>query len=286
MNLRQIRKKIKSISNVKKITKAMQLVSAVKMKKSQKLALDGLPYRSKLEKIIQQVLPLVKDDISPLLTPLKESQDRRLIIVVSTNKGLCGAFNFFLFKYLIKNFDFKKDFFVTVGKKSSLFISKLSGQIIASFIQTPFINYVSAIFQTALNQFLSGKVNQVLLVYNKFINSFQFEPTTKILLPAKFKDINLKTETRFKEEYLIEPKPELIINLLIENYVEEMIRGAIIESEAGEHSSRMMAMKNATDNAEEVIYNLSLLRNKIRQEKITYELLDMITAKESIEINS
>lgn len=287
MNLRQIRKKIKSVNNVKKITKAMQLVSAVKMRRSQQLALDGLAYRQVLEKIIFRVLPLVQDYL-PFEKKIDQTKNQKLVIVVSTNKGLCGAFNFNLFKFLLKNFDFKNQIFITIGKKAALFISKMGGRIIASFTQTPFINNISAIFDSALKFYLSDQVDEIQLVYNHFINTFKYEPIAKILLPITVEKLKaeIKTEKMSLEEYLIEPSPKEIIEALIKSYLEEMIKGAILESEAGEHSSRMLAMKNATDNADQIIYNLTLLRNKVRQEKITYELLDMITAKESMEITS
>ena len=288
MNLRLIKKKIKSIINVKKITKAMQLVSAVKMKKSQQLATEGLVYRQILEDIIYRVIPLVSNSLFPWQKGLENSKDQKLIIVISTNKGLCGAFNFNLFKFLIKNYDFNNQVFITVGKKAGLFISKMRGGIIASFNTTPFVDSVSAIFETALNQFFQGEVDEIQLVYNHFVSTFKQETIAKVLLPISLEKLNIdqKKENLLVEEYLIEPSPKEIIDSLIKNYLEEMIRGAILESEAGEHSARMLAMKNATDNAEQVIYNLTLLRNKIRQEKITYELLDMITAKESMEIIS
>lgn len=288
MNLRQIRKKIKSINNVRKITKAMQLVSAVKMKKSQQLAIDGMLYRQILENIIRRVIPLTSKDYSLLQKAPENSKNQKLIIVISTNKGLCGAFNFNLFKFLLKNYDLKNQLYITVGKKGGMFISKMGGKIIASFNQTPFINNVSAIFETSLTQFLQGEVNEISLVYNHFINSFKFEAVSKLLLPISLEQITstFEKEKTLSGEYLIEPSPREIIDSLIKSYIEEMIRGAILESEAGEHSARMLAMKNATDNAEDVIYNLTLLRNKIRQEKITYELLDMVTAKESMEITS
>lgn len=262
----------------------MQLVSAVKMKKSQQIAKEGMEYRNYLEKILKKVIPYVVDDVSLLLKPVKNASERKLIILISTNKGLCGSFNFSLFKFLVRNFDIKKELFITIGKKGGLFISKFGGEILASFTQTPFTNYTTAIFQTALNEFLNGHVNQIILVYNKFYSTFRIEPKFQILLPAKIEELESNIDVKKTENYLIEPSPKKIINYLIRDFIEEMIKGAILESEAGEHSSRMLAMKNATDNAQEVIYNLTLLRNKIRQEKITLELLDMITAKESIEV--
>ncbi|MCX7881361.1 MAG: ATP synthase F1 subunit gamma [Patescibacteria group bacterium] len=283
MNLRQIRKKIKSVTNVKKITKAMQLVSAVKMRKTQQQAVEGLPYRISLENVINQIIGGLKKDFSPLLKTHATDDKSDLVVVISSNKGLCGSFNFNIFRFLYKNFDFKKNDFLTLGKKVSLFISKNNGRIIASFDDTPLVNNTTAVFQKILEEFLLGNYQQVILVYNKFISSFRFETVKTIFLPTKLEEINEEKIKKPIRDYLIEPAPEKIINSLLKSFLEEKIRGAILESEASEHSARMLAMKNATDNAEEIVYNLTLMRNRARQEKITYELLDMVTAKESIE---
>jgi len=281
MNIRTVRKKIKSVGNVKKITKAMQLVSAIKMKKSQLASIESAPYRTHLEKIIYKAMSTMDSGYSTLIEN-KGVQTKNLYIVISSNKGLCGSFNFTLFKYLNKNIDFKNSDFITLGKKGASFISKMGGKIIADYSNQPFGTAVSPIFTESLEKFTTSQYEKIILIYNKFLSTLKFETIETVLLPAKIE----KTEeqnTFIKNEYLIEPTPEEIVDSVLKSLIEEKIRGAIVDSEAAEHSSRMMAMKNATDNATDVIYNLTLLRNRIRQEKITYELLDMITAKESVE---
>ncbi len=284
MNIRQVRKKIKSVSNVKKITRAMQLVSAIKMKKAQQLALEGQPYRKDLEQIVRKVVANLDPGYSSLLSREKTDQSNTLYIVVSSNKGLCGSFNFNLFRFILKNIDFKHSEFITVGKKAALLVGKSGSKIIANFTELSPVDSVSAIFQTALTAFLEGKYNSVVLVFNRFINTLRHEPTMMSLLPVNISPTN-DNEIKIHSEYIIEPSPATIIDPLLRSLVEEEIRGAIVDSEAAEHSARMIAMKNATDNATDVIYNLTLLRNKIRQEKITYELLDMVSAQASVEEN-
>ncbi|KKP61407.1 MAG: ATP synthase gamma chain [Candidatus Roizmanbacteria bacterium GW2011_GWA2_34_18] len=279
MNLRTIRKKIKSVTNVKKITKAMQLVSAIKMKKAQQVAIDGRPYQTEIENIIRAVSPKIDPSLSPLISqPEDKIEKKNLAIVMASNKGLCGSFNFNLFRFIVKNIDFKNTDFVIIGKKANL-LSKFSAHIMADYSSNVPINNVSALFEFILNKYLDKTYKQVDLFHNQFISTIQSNPTITTLLPINFSQ---KTETD-KYEYLIEPHPKQIIDSLLKSFVEEKIRFALIQSEAGEHSLRMMAMKNATDNATDVIYNLTMVRNKIRQEKITSELLDMITAKESVE---
>jgi len=288
MNLRQIRKKIRAVSNVKKITNAMQLVSAIKMKKAQQKAFEGKPYRQLLSFIIQKVTAsLIEKSYSPLLSKTNPLAQKDLVILITSNKGLCGGFNFNLFRFLVKEFDFKKVDFITVGKKGALFVKKMGGVVIADFSSPYEEDKVSAIFKTALNPFLKGEYANVFLVYNRFLSTVSFEPVKKRIFPINFEKENFKVaeDKEVKKEYIIEPSPEKIIDSALRNMIEVEIYGALIESEAAEHSARMMAMKNATDNATDVIYNLTLLRNKVRQEKVTYELLDMVTAKQSVEEN-
>jgi ATP synthase, F1 gamma subunit len=286
MNLRQIRKKIRAILNVKKITNAMQLVSAIKMKKAQQKALEGKPYRELLSFIIQKVAAsLIEKSYSPLLSKSNPLAQKDLVIFITSNKGLCGGFNFNLFRFLVKEIDFKKVDFITVGKKGALFVKKMGGVVIADFSSSNEEDKVSAIFKTAFDLFFKGEYANVFLVYNRFLSTVRFEPVKKRIFPINFEKEEFKVakDKEVKKEYIIEPFPEKIIDSALRNMIEIEIYGALIESEAAEHSARMMAMKNATDNATDVIYNLTLLRNKVRQEKITYELLDMVTAKQSVE---
>lgn len=287
MNIRTIKKKIKSVTNVKKITKAMQMVSAIKMKKAQQLAIEGKPYQDEIENIIKTVSQRIDPSLSPLIfRPTdKNIKSKKLAIVIATNKGLCGSFNFNLLRFIVKNADFKNTDFIIVGKKANL-LSKFSANITADYSSNIPLNSVSALFEASLKKYTDKTYDEVILFYNQFISTLSSEPVKKTILPVSFnKEENIIEQKFTKEsyEYLIEPDPKQIIDSLLKSYVEEKIRFAFIQSEAGEHSLRMIAMKNATDNATDVIYNLTMVRNKVRQEKITNELLDMITAKESVE---
>ena len=288
MNIRTIKKKIKSVTNVKKITKAMQMVSAIKMKKAQQMATEGRPYQEEIEKIIKAVSKKIDPSFSPLIGRQIDAKSlhKKLAIVIATNKGLCGSFNFNLLRFIVKNVDFKNTDFMIVGKKASL-LSKFGANIISDYSSNIPLNSVSAVFEVALNKFIDKTYDEVMLFYNQFISTLSSNSIKKIILPVSFtEDENIGGEVKLIEksyEYLIEPNPKQIIDSLLKSYVEEKLRFAFIQSEAGEHSLRMIAMKNATDNATDVIYNLTMIRNKVRQEKITSELLDMITAKESVE---
>lgn len=289
MNLRQVRKKTKSIRNVKKITKAMQLVSAVKMKKAQQLEVEGRPYRDALTAIIEKLVPNIDTASSRLFgTPLAKNEKtakRKLIVLVSSNKGLCGAFHINLSRQLIRTkVDFLNADFVVAGTKGAQFVSRMGGKILADFSESKFLNSVSAIFSFVLEGYMRGDYESVSVVYNKYISAFRSESVEETLLPFEWKKEEIEDKV-LALEYYIEPSPKKIIEPLLKSYLEEKIRGAIISSEAVEHAARMMAMKNATDNASDIIYNLTLIGNRLRQEKITNELLDMVTAKESVEVS-
>ena len=281
MNIREVTKKIKSVTNVKKITHAMQMVSAVKMKKAQAQAAEAAVYQQFLERAIRRVGSSIDPQYSPVLQVEASAAHKSLVIVVSSNKGLCGAFNLNLFRFFEKHHGAGAQDVVVVGKKGGILSVQLGHAVAADFSShTPLVN-VGALFDFVLEAYMSGRYKTVTVVYNKFISSFQVEPTEDVLLPFKMEYQEKQQEPT--GEYTIEPDPSAIIDALIKNYIEEKIRYAIMQSEAGEHSARMMAMKNATDNAREVVINLTLVKNKLRQQKITYELLDMITAKESVE---
>ena len=281
MNLRSVRRKTRSVANVRKITQAMQLVSAVKMRKAQEAALEAKPYQEFLVKSLRRLTYKLDPKISKLLQSLPQAQKRKLLIVITTNKGLCGAFNFNLIRAIVQNEDIKHCDFVVAGKRGATLINQFGGKILADYSANIPIDEVSAIFTYVLEKYLNGEYNAVSVYYNKFISTLKYEPTREDLLPFQVTNEEVKQDLTYA--YTIEPDPESIVDPLLKSYLEEKIRFSMVETEAGEHSARMIAMKNATDNATEVIDSLTSLGNKLRQQKITYELLDMITAKESVE---
>lgn len=286
MNLRTVRKKTKSIRNVRKITKAMQLVSAIKMKKSQEREVEGRPYLEVLKEVINRIIIGIDTSSSQLLKAESNAKKRDLIILITSNKGLSGSFLVNLFRFLVKSeINFSGSDFVTVGTKGSLFVGRMGSKIIADYSSGKPLDEVSAIFSFVLQKYLVRDYRSVLIIFNKYISTFKSETVMEKLLPFSW-DKKLNSEKILTPGYLIEPNPEEILDSLLKSYLEEMIRGTIISSEAVEHAARMMAMKNATDNATDIIYNLTLVGNKLRQEKITNELLDMITAKELVEIEN
>lgn len=286
MNFRQVRKKIKTIGNVKKITKAMQMVAAVKMKKSQERALEGKLYKDILFTILKQVsknreIPFIEKNTLKK-TDIRET-DKTLYIVIGSQKGLCGNYHLNMVKYLLKNVSFDNASFIVAGNKMVQFLVRMKAHILADFSQTiPLIDSVSSLFSLVLNSYKNREYSRVILIYTRFYSTFRFEPVQTAFLPLE-SDTVVKTTGNERDndkiqEYIIEPSQEKLLESLIRDVLIDMLRTSIYDSEASEYSARMMAMKNATENAENIIFNLTLLRNKLRQEAITNELLDMVSA--------
>ncbi len=283
MNFREVRKKIKTIGNVKKITNAMQMVSAVKMRKAQQVALTGRPYRAVLTNMIARIVKTAgtSESSNVLISGLAQKSGKNLYIVVSSNKGLAGSFHYGLLKHLYSNIDLDKSSFIVIGKKAIDFLNSVGANIIADFsTSTSFADDASSMFTMARKEFEAGTYEKVYVVYNSFVSSFTSAPTIKLLLPVSQISIN-SLEQSDNTNYLIEPSSEEVLGPLLNDFLTEEVRSAVLDSQASEHSARMLAMKNATDSATDIITNLTLLRNKIRQSSITGELLDMIGASQS-----
>ncbi len=286
MNLRQVRKKTKSVKNVKKITKAMQMVSAVKMRKAQQIEIENQPYREALWNMIVRVSARLRDYDHELLSSAKNARAKNLVIVVSSDKGLCGAFNSALCKHVANCDDPTTHDIIAVGKKGAHILTSLRFNVVADYSHSYPLTQVGAIFDFILEKFLSGEYKTILLAYNKFISPTKSTITIEPVLPLQLsidQSSTRSTHETQEQSYVFEPSASMILHELLKSEVEDKIRGALLSSEAVEHAARMMAMKQATDNANEVAYNLMLTGNKIRQAKITNELLDMVTAKESVE---
>lgn len=286
MNARVVTKKIKSVGNVKKITKAMQLVSAVKMRKAQQTALEGKPYQEFLRQAIERLASGISTKDSVLLNESTTSK-RNLVIVFTAQKGLCGSFNMNVMRFLIKQISLGDTDFITIGKKGAEILSQLRAKVLADFSGLEDSDSISAVFDLALSEYTKGSYKSVSVAYNKFVNTLRSDPTYEKVLPFSTENLaEQKSEIKAGEGgYTIEPDSSAIVDSLLKSYIESTLRFALLQSYAGEHSARMIAMKNATDNATDVILNLTSLKNKLRQQSITNELLDMITATVSVEVN-
>lgn len=279
-NIRLIKGRIKSAKNIAQITKAMEMVAASKMKKAQQAAVSGSLYASKIFDMVMLLAARSDYKNHPFLVKRAIKNNKKLFVLISTNKGLCGGLNTYLFRHLnqLTGGDQNIDY-VTLGKKGADFLTRINKTIMADFSQTvPFYKAVPALVELISNAYIQGSYDSVDLVYNEFVSVITQKPKSKTILPLRLENIN-QTDSAIPVDFLIEPDPKTIFDLLLPQYLENQVRDAVLQSEASEHSSRMVAMKNATDNALTLATELTLLYNKVRQEKITYEITDMVTAR-------
>jgi F-type H+-transporting ATPase subunit gamma len=277
-NIRLIKSRIKSAKNISQITKAMELVSASKMRKAQQQAIAGKLYAQKIRDMVFNLASRTDVTNHPLLRQPLTDTKKRLVIVISTNKGLCGGLNITLFRSMMKDYpSFDTSEFVSLGKKGTNFITQMHGVLKADFSdKIPFVDSVPAVNQLLTEAFLSGSVAGVDIVYNEFVSALKQIPRKKTLLPLT---LNGPPEGEVAPEFLIEPSVPQVFEALLPHYLENQVRDAVLQADASEHSARMVAMRNATDNALSFMEELTLVYNKARQEKITYEISDIVTAR-------
>jgi F-type H+-transporting ATPase subunit gamma len=283
---RDIRRRIKSVKNTAQITKAMQMVAASKMRRAQQAALAGRPYATLMNKVLAQVTANAGDFQHPLLAI--RTGGKRAVIVVSSDKGLAGALNSNLTREVAK-LDKDKSVFIAAGKKGAQFISRTKRNMAAEFTykDAPQFSEARAISKFAQDLFLKGEVDSVDILFTNFISTLNQKPEIRPLLPVgEIRGVSagldgehhgeaLATDTT---EYLFEPGPDAVLGALLPHYLNFQVYQILLEAKASEQSARMVAMKNATDNAKQLIKDLTLEYNKLRQANITKELLEITSA--------
>lgn len=279
----EITRRLKSIKNTKKITRAMQMVSAAKMRKAQTATIASRDYASLAFDLVHALgsqtsrHPLLQE--FPLATKVG-------IIVISTNRGLVGSFNTNLLNAVRKYTTSKPDVIcelVVMGKKAVQGSKRMQFHVAAEFHKydtTIAVEEVYPIASLITEQFKTGQYKEILIVYNHFVSTLTQTPTIKQLLPFS---ANAKENSNAEPDILLEPDPTVIINQLIPRIIESQLYQAILESDASEHSARMVMMKNATEAAADLISDLTLTYNQLRQNKITTELSEITAGKIALE---
>lgn len=288
---KDLRRRIRSIKNTAQITKAMEMVAATKMRRAQTQALGGRPYNHALRIILDQLLQ--GEVTHPLLQP--STLTKQTIILLTTDKSLCGALNTNLFR-LCLTLPETTDF-ITIGSKGRNFIARTNKHLIADFLNSDQIDesLPKQIRQLLTAQFLNHETGSVSIVFPNFISTLTQTPSIVPLLPidpSKFLDfvnteINTKKEANSQKPIanssLIEPDLSSILEYALNHFLEVTIYQALLETKASEHSARMIAMQNATQNAKDLVSDLTLTYNQIRQDAITNELLEITSAGLALE---
>jgi F-type H+-transporting ATPase subunit gamma len=278
---RDIRRRIKSIKNTAQITKAMQMVAASKMRKAQAAAMAGRPYADLMNRVLVALSRRTDPELSPLLElrPVK----RELLLVVSTDKGLCGGLNTNLLRE-IQQFDGKPTSYVATGRKAVQYLARTKKELLADFQlkDSPGLLDTKPISKFLIEKFLAREVDKVSVLFTRFVNTLTLKPTIQTILPISPADLPQPAGEPVDDpgvEFLYEPSAHEVLAGILPHYVHFQVYQMVLDARASEHSARMVAMKNATDNAQQLIKDLTLEYNKVRQASITTELLEIATAQ-------
>ena len=280
-SLKDIRDRIKSVKSIQKVTSAMKMVAAAKVRKAQEKMEQARPYTHALEEVIHHILPDVDRNMLDLLE--MRNIKRKAYVIVSADRGLAGAFNTNITKIAqneIDNFGKENVDLFCIGKKSRDYFKRRNYNIIESHIEFwNELNYDNAMMigRSVVDHFTSGKVDEIHVVYNYFINLAKQEVKSEVLLPLVYDD-----EDGTVRDRLYEPSKERLVSSLVPRHLNIQIWKYLLESYASEQAARMLAMENATTNAGDMIKNLTLEFNKARQAAITTEMLEIVSGAEAL----
>jgi len=283
---RDIRRRIKSVKNTAQITKAMQMVAASKMRKAQQAAIASRPYASLMNDVLGNVTFHAGDFTHPLME--KRPGPKRAVILIATDKGLCGALNSNLLREASK-LDKANTVYITAGRKAAQFVARTRRNLSAEFTykDAPLFSEARAISKFARDLFLSGEVDGVDILFTNFVSTLVQKPLLRPFLPVgeiKAVSAGIAAEPAPEKlmhgstEYLFEPSAAQVLAALLPHSLNFEVYQILLEAKASEQSARMVAMKNATDNAQQLIKDLTLEYNKMRQASITNELLEICSA--------
>jgi F-type H+-transporting ATPase subunit gamma len=284
--IREIRRRIRSVTSTAKITRAMEMVAASKMRRSQLSALAARPYAQKLREMLSDLQESIQSQRQEAPHPLMEEREpeRIAIVVISTDRGLCGGLNANLNRFtasFVLEHESLEVKTVAVGRKARDFLARAGLPVIAEFTNLP--DYPSVedarpLARIVMDEYIAGNVDRVYLVFPLFINTMAQQPEMRQLLPIQIPP----RESTFSLQYIYEPSPAAVFDDLLPRYVQRQVYEAILEKSASEQSARMVAMRSATDAANEMVDDLTLTYNKARQETITKELLDIAGGAEAL----
>ena len=277
---REIKTKIKSVQNTRKVTRALEMVSASKIRKAQDLMKASRPYARLMRQVIGHIAKANTEYRHPFMVARNEIK-RVGYIVVSTDRGLCGGLNSNVFRRIIGEIRELSDRgveidVVAIGAKANAFFKRLKVNLVGSTThlgEKPQVAALIGVIKVMLDAYTEGRIDQLKLAYNDFVNTMTQKPTVDTLLPLP--PANGLTTTH-EWDYIYEPGPEVVLDHVLTRYIESLVYQATLENLASEHAARMVAMKSASDNATKAIETLSLIYNKARQAAITQEISEIV----------
>jgi F-type H+-transporting ATPase subunit gamma len=287
-SLRDIRRRIRSIQNTQKITKAMQVIAATRLRRAQQQAQAARPYAEKMVEVLQTLSERATEYKHPFLE--RREGSRAVMVLVTTDRGLAGALNMNTIRaatrYLSQN-QLEQNY-VTIGRKGYQFLARFRRNILAEvsgISDRPALGEILPVLSVALEEYMEGRADMILLAYAKWISTLRQQPTVQILVPLELPR-RAEGEPRPTADYLYEPDPEGVLDVLLPRYIESQVYQALLENKASEYSARMIAMQNATEAAGDLITSLTLTANKVRQATITTELMEIVGGAEALRSSS
>jgi F-type H+-transporting ATPase subunit gamma len=287
---KEIRGKIKSVENTKKITKAMEMVAASKMRKAQERMRTARPYSDKIRNITSNLATANPEYTHPFMAQAKDADAKAVgFIIVTTDKGLCGGMNTNILRMVTQatrelETNGNRIETVAIGNKGFSFLNRIGAKVVAHATQigdTPQLDKLIGPIKVMLDAYQDGKLDAVHICYTKFINTMKQEPIVEQLLPLPAHRLQ-SDKGHHSWDYIYEPEAQSVIDELLVRYVEALVYQAVAENLASEQSARMVAMKAATDNAGSVIGELKLIYNKTRQAAITKELSEIVAGAAAV----
>lgn len=280
---RDLRRRVRSIKNIQQLTRAMQLVAASKMRRAQEAVVASRPFEERLRTILNDLAPYADPEISPLLQRRAEVRKVALVLI-TTDRGLVGPMNVNLLRAALR-FGAEKPAiaYLAVGRKGIGSLRRMRAPVIAEFPgipDRPTTSDTNPIARAAVDEFVNGGVDEVYLGFTRFINTLRQEPTIRRLLPLVPEEEDIDDLPPM--QYLFEPDPQTVMDLILPRFVELAMYQAILESKASQFSAQMVAMRNATDAAGDLISELTLAANKARQTRITKEMLEIASGAEAL----
>jgi len=287
---REIRTKIKSVQNTRKITKAMEMVAASKMRKAQERMRQARPYGDKIRNIIAHLAHANPEYRNPFLDK-REIKGNIGAIVVTSDKGLCGALNTNVLRLITNKAREVQEAghkiqFTAIGNKGMAFLQRTRAEVVSQLVQygdKPHMDKLVGPIKVQVDAYREGKINGLYIVYTRFINTMKQEPVIEQILPLPSERLKGDSKALRKNwDYVYEPDAKAVLDQLLKRYVETIIYQALAENIASEQSARMVAMKSASDNASSVINDLTLVYNKSRQAAITKELSEIVSGAAAV----
>ncbi|MGD0765584.1 MAG: ATP synthase F1 subunit gamma [Dehalococcoidia bacterium] len=284
--IREIRRRIRSVTSTAKITRAMEMVAASKMRRAQLNALAARPYADKMRQMLADLAESIESQRLEAPHPLLARRDaeRVAVVLVSTDRGLCGGLNANLNRFTA-SFALEQEGVevktVAVGRKGRDFLSRIDLQMIAEFTNLgdyPSFEDAGPIARLLIEEYIAGNVDRVYVIFPLFLNTMVQNPEARQLLPIEVP----RRETAASLQYIYEPSAVDVFSELLPRYVQRQVYEAVLEKSASEQSARMVAMRSATDAANDMVQDLTLTYNKVRQETITKELLDIAGGAEAL----